>query len=141
MALGLQLQDSLVSTEISMSQQPLVQFHPAFWCNALVNVSENNPAVALCDNPQLRSVQMVPVGAKMLPRAVKLFEESVKPSTEPSLTKVQPLNLQWSNLSTGSDKLSKSGQEWLLQQQNKCEDQVHSINQTVSVAKKTFRCV
>ena len=46
------------------------------------------------------------------------FKGNIKPTTEPMLTKTPPLNPQWSKRSVGSDKLSESGQQGLLQWQS-----------------------
>ena len=82
----------------------------------------------MCNNSQLGSFFNGGSWCKRLPQKVKLFEKSIEPTTEPTTTKAPPLNPQWSNQSVWSDEPSKSGQECLLQQQTKCEDQVHSID-------------
>ena len=53
---GLQLQDSLFSTETPMSHQLMAKFCPSFLLNAIPNVTEKDSTVAVCDNPQLRSI-------------------------------------------------------------------------------------
>ena len=107
----------------------MVQFHPAFLHNALLNTTEKDPAVSDWTNPQHRSNPNCGNLAQKAPRPVELSEEVIEPTTQPILTKIPLLNPKWFNLSVGSDESSKSGQEWLLQQQNQCKDQVHSIDQ------------
>ena len=111
-----------------MSRQQMAHFHPAFLHTVLLNVTENHPAVNMCGNPHLSSVQMVPVGPKRLPQPINHRESNVEPTTEPMTTKAPPLNLQWSNWSVGSAEPIKSGQQWLPQQQFCVEDKGHSIN-------------
>ena len=104
-------------------------FHPAFFHNAILSVTKRNPTVAELNNPWIRSCSVHGSWHKRLPHAVKLFVGSVSPTTEPIATKTPPLNLQWTNQFVGSDKPFKSGQQWLLQQQNKSEDKsIQSIS-------------
>ena len=86
----------------------------------------------MVNNCQLRSVELVPIDVKRLPQLLKDCKSNAKPTPDPISIVPLSLNPEWSNQSVGFDKLCKSGQQWLLQQQFTLKNKGHSTGKKIS---------